>query len=112
MKVDPYGYLEEITRPQQEIGCCCYLEYVYTLRDLPAVMLTAKGHAELHRARQAVAEVVGEVPTKCGEREFERPNYVKQMERQPLGSTGSAERKTAQSGLKSRLMSWLQRRES
>ena len=32
MKVGPDGYLDEISRPQQELGWC-YLTWIYHLRD-------------------------------------------------------------------------------
>ena len=45
------GFVDEIIRPQQEIGCMCYFQWVYSLRDLPQEMLTMKGkqhHANEH----------------------------------------------------------------
>lgn len=60
MNAGPYGYLDDITRPTQEIGCCCDLRYMYNLRDLPEAMLTYTGNAELRRVKQAVEELLGE----------------------------------------------------
>ena len=42
MKVGQAGYLDEISRPGQEIGCMCSLEWVTSLPNVPAEMLTAK----------------------------------------------------------------------
>jgi len=41
------GFTDEVTQPAQEIGCRCHWEFLYTLRDLPDAMLTAKGKEEL-----------------------------------------------------------------
>jgi hypothetical protein len=42
IKVGQAGYLDEISRPGQEIGCMCSLEWVTSLPSVPAEMLTAK----------------------------------------------------------------------
>jgi hypothetical protein len=60
MQAGSDGYIEEITRPKQDAGCCCDFEYLYALRDLPDIMLTAKGKSELYRARRAVGELLGD----------------------------------------------------
>jgi hypothetical protein len=42
MKVGQAGYLDEISRPGQEIGCMCSLQWVTSLASVPAEMLTVK----------------------------------------------------------------------
>jgi hypothetical protein len=54
MKTGPSGYLDEISRPSQEIGCMCYLQWVYSIGRLPANMMTEKGNSELKRIRAAI----------------------------------------------------------
>lgn len=49
------GYTDEITAPAEEPFCRCYYQYLYNLRDLPAVMLTKKGETALEQARKVVA---------------------------------------------------------
>jgi hypothetical protein len=68
MNAGPYGYLDVITRPAQEIGCCCDLRYVYNLRNLPEAMLTYAGKAERRRVKQAVEALLGERPTRDEQR--------------------------------------------
>lgn len=53
MRLDGHEYLDDITRPGEEPFCRCYVEYLYTLRDLPERMLTRKGFAALQGARSA-----------------------------------------------------------
>lgn len=44
------GYTGDVTQPAEEPFCRCWWEYLYSLRDVPAEMLTAKG-------REKVAEM-------------------------------------------------------
>jgi hypothetical protein len=46
------GYYEDVTAVGEEIYCRCYAEYIYSLRALPAEMITKKGAEELVRVRQ------------------------------------------------------------
>jgi hypothetical protein len=55
MKPEPNGYIDEISRPHQELGCMCRLQWIYNLRDLPNMMMTEKGKAELERVRRLSA---------------------------------------------------------
>lgn len=48
------GYLDDITRPGEEVFCRCYAQYVYSLRDMPADMLTKKGAQALADARAKI----------------------------------------------------------
>jgi hypothetical protein len=41
------GYADEVTQPAQEPFCRCYWIWLYSLRELPADMLTAKGRQSL-----------------------------------------------------------------
>jgi hypothetical protein len=86
MKAEPYGYIDEISRPNQEIGCMCHLQWVYGIRSLPDDMVTEKGRSGLEHARAAM-----------------------QTENQPQEPNLPAEPGTGRSGLKSRLMRWLGR---
>ena len=52
-KSGPAGYVDDITRPGEEIFCRCSYVYLYNLRDLPPEMLTVKGRAELQKLRIA-----------------------------------------------------------
>jgi len=45
MKVGPNGYIDEISLPNQEIGCMCNFVYLHSPRELTEDMLTAKGKA-------------------------------------------------------------------
>jgi hypothetical protein len=54
MKVGPAGYLDEISRPGQECGCMCSLQWVASVRRLPSDMITAKGHSELDRVAAVI----------------------------------------------------------
>lgn len=45
------GYTDEIEAPGELVFCSCFYRYLYTLRDLPDGMLTAKGKEELARIR-------------------------------------------------------------
>jgi len=40
MKVGPDGYLDEISRPGQELGCMCSLQWVTSVSGLPGNMIT------------------------------------------------------------------------
>ena len=51
MKLAGSKYVDEMTKPGEEVFCRCYYEWIYNLRDLPEQMLTAKGKAELDRVR-------------------------------------------------------------
>lgn len=44
-------YLDEQTMPGQEIFCRCFLEYLYSLNDLPPGLLTEKAQADLKAAK-------------------------------------------------------------
>lgn len=50
MKVGPAGYIDEITRPGEEVYCRCYYVWISVLTKLPANMLTAKGRAAIESA--------------------------------------------------------------
>jgi hypothetical protein len=45
------GYYDEVTSVGQEIFCRCYAIYLYSLKDLPSEMLTAKGKEILELTR-------------------------------------------------------------
>lgn len=47
MKVGPNGYIDEISLPNQEIGCMCSFVYLYGLAGLPDDMITKKGRDAL-----------------------------------------------------------------
>lgn len=53
VKAGPDGYTDQITAPAEEVFCRCKGTYLYSLRDLPEAMLTAKGRGELQRVRVA-----------------------------------------------------------
>ncbi len=53
MKADGHRYTDEITAPGEEVFCRCSYRYLYSLRSLPAGMVTEKGRAELERVRVA-----------------------------------------------------------
>ena len=55
MRVGPHGYINDSSRPAQEIGCMCRLQWVYNLRDLPGDLLTTKGQSVLERTRSNIA---------------------------------------------------------
>jgi hypothetical protein len=81
MKVGPNGYLDEISRPSQETGCMCHLQWLYSVSRVPTNMVTEKGFSELKRVRAAMQ--IGS--------EVQRPNIAAEPETRP-------------SGLKNRLM--------
>lgn len=49
------GYYDDITHVGEEINCRCYAEWLYSIRSLPAEMLTVKGCNALEEARRKVA---------------------------------------------------------
>ena len=55
MKLAGHKYTDEITKPGEEVFCQCNYEYVYSLRRLPADMITEKGRAELERVKKEMA---------------------------------------------------------
>jgi hypothetical protein len=86
MNAGPNGYLDEISRPSQEVGCMCYLQWLYSISRLPTNMVTEKGFAELKRVRAAMQ--TGSAAQK--------PNIAAELETRPRG-------------LKDRLMRWIGR---
>lgn len=54
MKAGPNGYADQITMPGEEVFCSCSYQYLYTLRDLPDDMVTAKGRESLNDARAKI----------------------------------------------------------
>jgi hypothetical protein len=57
MNAGPYGYIDEISRPKQDVGCMCGLQWLYSLRSLPDGMITPIGKAELARAKAIIARL-------------------------------------------------------
>jgi hypothetical protein len=55
MKPGPDGYYDQITSVGEEPFCRCSGVYLFSLRDLPADMVTAKGRAEMERVRGLIA---------------------------------------------------------
>lgn len=51
VKPGSVGYVDEITKPGEEVFCRCSYRYIYNLRDLPPEMLTAKGAEQLKQVR-------------------------------------------------------------
>ena len=51
MKLGGSQYVDDMTKPGEEVYCRCYYEWIYNLRDLPEQMLTEKGKEELKRVR-------------------------------------------------------------
>ena len=86
MKVGPNGYLDEISRPSQEIGCMCRLQWLYSISRLPTNMVTEKGVSELKRVGALMQ----------AESEAQNPNIAAEPETRP-------------SGLRNRLMRWIGR---
>ncbi len=87
MKVGPAGYLDEISRPHQEVGCMCSLRWVVNVDDLPDEMITDKGRQELDRMTAVI-----------------------QAERQAENKSRPAAPAASPSVPKSKLMRWLGRR--
>ena len=78
--------IDEVSHPNQEIGCMCRLEWLYSIRSLPTNMVTEKGISELKRVRALMLT----------ESEAQKSNIPGELETMP-------------SGLKNRLMRWLGR---
>jgi len=55
MNAGAHGYINDSTRPAQEVGCMCRLQWVYNLRSLPSDMITAKGRSQLERVTAIIA---------------------------------------------------------
>lgn len=53
VKVGPDGWSDAITQPAEEPFCRCSFRYIYSLRQLPVEMLTAKGRAFLESRKAA-----------------------------------------------------------
>lgn len=51
MKLGGSKYIEDMTQPGEEPFCGCHVQYLYSLRQLPDAMLTAKGRSELERVK-------------------------------------------------------------
>jgi hypothetical protein len=83
MNTGSNGYLDEISRPSQEIGCMCHLQWVYSVSLLPTNMVTEKGFSGLKRVRALMQTESG----------TEKPRTA-------------AEPKTRPGGLKDQLMHW------
>lgn len=49
------GYLDDITKPAEEVFCRCFVRWIYNLRGLPDDMITEKGRDELDRVRRQIA---------------------------------------------------------
>lgn len=49
------GYVDQTTRPGEEVYCRCDYVYLYNVSDLPAEMLTEKGKSELARVKKELA---------------------------------------------------------
>jgi hypothetical protein len=54
MKLAGAEYTDEIEAPGELVSCRCSFSYFYTLRDLPAAMLTSKGRAALAEVRAKI----------------------------------------------------------
>ncbi len=54
MTVGSAGYLDEINRPGQELGCMCSLRWITSVRQLPGTMIAAKGTAEIDRVAAVI----------------------------------------------------------
>lgn len=52
VKAGAAGYYDDVTAVAEEPFCRCYAQYIYALRKLPDDMITAKGRAEIERARR------------------------------------------------------------
>jgi hypothetical protein len=58
MQAGSTGYYDEVTGVGVEPNCRCYAQWLYSLRQLPADMLTDKGRTELKRARAEVERMM------------------------------------------------------
>ena len=54
VKAGNNGYYDKITKAGEEPFCRCYIVWIFSLRDLPPDMLTAKGKSELDRVRAQI----------------------------------------------------------
>lgn len=54
MKLAGHQYTDQVDAPGGPVFCRCYLTYVYSLRDLPAEMLTEHGRNKLSEARAQI----------------------------------------------------------
>lgn len=52
---DAAGYTDEWVQPGEEVFCRCSYVYLYAMRELPEVMLTAEGARRLAKAREMTA---------------------------------------------------------
>jgi hypothetical protein len=52
MNKGPNGYTDSIEKPGELIYCSCHYEYQYSISDLPASMITAKGRDALKAVRE------------------------------------------------------------
>jgi hypothetical protein len=86
MTAEPYGYIDEVSHPNQEIGCMCSLQWLYAISDLPTNMVTEKGVSELKRVRALMQT----------QSEARKPNLAPEPDMRP-------------SGLKNRLLRWIGR---
>lgn len=55
MKAGPDGYIDDVTRPGEEVFCGCRYRWIYNLNELPANMLTKYGAAVLAEAERQLA---------------------------------------------------------
>lgn len=82
MKVGKAGYTDAITAPGEEVYCRCYYVWIFSLRDLPADMLTEKGKRVLKDAKaQAAARADAMDPPSFLEEveELDRLGYMRGM---------------------------------
>lgn len=61
VKLAGHEYTDQIEQPSQLPYCRCYYEFLYTLRDLPAQMLTVKGREKLQEVRERLRDFPGAV---------------------------------------------------
>jgi hypothetical protein len=54
VKPNKNGYTDRIEKPGEFVFCSCYYEYLYNVGDLPAEMLTQKGHTALNAVREKI----------------------------------------------------------
>lgn len=53
MKLDGHQYMDEVTRPAQEVSCRCFYQWITSPRRLPDSMLTRKGQEWVAAGRMA-----------------------------------------------------------
>lgn len=75
------GYIDEITRPGEEVFCRCWYTYVYSLRDLPSSMLTAKGRVALDDTRMKVRADSADGDLLAEAEALDRPGYARGLKR-------------------------------